>query len=344
MNATLAHALGLQMRGHTVEVWTASQPLASLLQANGISVFKHPAISSSIKLLFSKSARARGRRLRDAGVDAVLHEGGKSYAWSRFNLRQAVHVVVFHNRKLGGRRRFDHWFVLSRAHAADLESDPLRPSGKSVHVIRNGYILYNGDRTPKAPSSSSDWEHQYYRIGVLCELSRIKGIDVLLKAVALAIADRIPVELRVAGAGPEETALKSLADELGIGESIRWLGWIEDRVAFFRGIDLFCLPSRSEAFGLTVIEAMATATPVVASRTDGPVDIIADGDTGWLFPIDDHEILRDIIRRTFDDPENRARVARKGKCDVERRFCPRAAAATIERSLLSVLYLNRATG
>lgn len=338
VNATLAHALGLQLRGHSVEVWTASQRLALLLRSYGISVFRHPAISSAIMLNLSRSVRARGRKLRNAGVDAVLHESAKSYAWSRFNLRYAVHAVVFHNRKLGGRRRFDNWFVLSQAHAVDLQSDPYWSDGKSVHVIRNGYVLDDQNGALNATSTDFSWGGaSSYRIGVLCELNGRKGVDVLLKAAALAIAEGIPVELKVGGTGPEEAALRSLADELGIGESVRWHGWIDDREAFFREIDLYCLPSRSEPFGLVVIEAMATTTPVIASRTDGPVDIIAGGRNGWLFPVDDHESLCDRIRQVFDDPQSSARVAEQGKLDVEHRFRPEAAGETIETAFLSLL-------
>ena len=144
VNATLAHALGLHLRGHAVEVWTASPSLAALLEAHGISVFQHPAISSVVMLNLSSAVRARGRILRATGVDAVLHQGPKSYVWSRTNMRHALHAVVFHTRKLGGRRRFRHWLVLSRAHATHLTSNPLHPRDKTVHVIRNGYVLDDG--------------------------------------------------------------------------------------------------------------------------------------------------------------------------------------------------------
>ena len=89
---------------------------------------------------------------------------------------------------------------------------------------------------------------------------------------------------------------------------------------------------------------MATGTPVIATRTDGPVEILAHGSTGWLFPVDDREALRDLIRRTFEDPANRARVGERGMIDVERRFRAEAAAETIERALSDLLGGNPNAG
>lgn len=205
VNATLAHALGLHLRGHAVEVWTASQPLAELLQTHGICVFLHPAVSSAIMLNLSRAVRVRGRKLREAGVNAVLHESAKSYVWSRLSMRRALHAIVFHNRKLGGRRRFDHWFVLSHMHAANLASDPTNSEGKSVQVIRNGYVPTNGACSAVPRSDEPQGRHRSYRIGTLCELVHRKGVDLLLEAVTGSIAAGIPVELKVGGGRPRRS-------------------------------------------------------------------------------------------------------------------------------------------
>ncbi len=252
-------------------------------------------------------------------------------------MRRALHAVVFHNRKLGGRRRFDHWFVLSHAHAAELTSNPLHAKGKTLHVIRNGYAMEDRAGPAGFRDARSRDGHCRYRIGTLCELNRNKGVDLLLQAVAELVAAGMPIKLLVGGAGPEEAALKRSAGELGISGSVRWLGWVEDRAAFFREIDVFCLASRVEPFGLAVIEAMAAGVPTIASRTDGALEILAHDTTGWLFPVNDQSALCDIIRRTLNDPVNRGRVAERAMVDVERRFSPQAAAETIESALTELL-------
>ncbi len=332
VNATLAYALGLVRRGHAVEVWTASPSLAARCENHGIAVFLHPAIASAIKLNLSCAIWRRGRDLRAAGVDAVIHQGARSWVWSRLQMRRTGHAVVFHNRKMGGRRRFDHWLVLSHAHAADLAADP-RCDGKTVHVIRNGYLPGEG-ADAELPRNGG---RRSYRVGTLCGLVRHKGVDVLLRAVAEASAAGVPVELLVGGAGPEETDLKNLADELGVTDAVRWLGWVDDQAAFFREIDLFCLPSRREPFGLALIEAMAAAVPAIASATDGPADILAHDRTGWLFPIDDSQALGDLICQTFLHPANRIRVGERGKAEAERNFRAEAAAATLECALSNIV-------
>lgn len=163
----------------------------------------------------------------------------------------------------------------------------------------------------------------------------------LLRAVAEASAAGVPIELLVGGAGPEETALKNLADELGVSDAVRWLGWVEDQAAFFREIDLFCLPSRREPFGLALIEAMAAAVPAIASETDGPADILAHDQTGWLFPINDSQALSDLICQTFRHPANRIRVGERGKAEAERHFSVEAAAVTLECALSNVVSATR---
>ena len=336
VNATLAHALGLSLRGHAVEVWTASPSLAARCETHGIPVFLHPAVASAIMLNLSRAVRTRGRRLRAAGVDAVLHEGARAYVWSRLHMGRAGHAIVFHNRKLGGRRRFGHWLALSRAHAADLASDPRRSKGKTVQVIRNGYLPGDGAGTATPRDERLREGRRPYRVGTLCVLVRHKGVDVLLKAVAVSNAAGVPVELLVGGAGPDEAALKNLAEEIGVSGAVRWLGWVEDRAAFFREIDIFCLPSRREPFGLALIEAMAAGAPAIASATDGPAEILSHDRTGWLFPIDNHEALGDILCRTFRHSANRIRVGERGMAEAERLFRPEAAAATLERALSTI--------
>jgi len=75
----------------------------------------------------------------------------------------------------------------------------------------------------------------------------------------------------------------------------------------------------------------------VASRTDGPCDIVAHGETGWLFPVGDHQALGQVLADVIAAPANRARVAERGRLHAERSFTPAAAAETIEQALTNIL-------
>jgi glycosyltransferase involved in cell wall biosynthesis len=71
---------------------------------------------------------------------------------------------------------------------------------------------------------------------------------------------------------------------LDLEERIVWLDWLDDTTAFYAAIDLFVSPSRSESFGLAILEAMARGCPVVATATDGAVTLL---DEGRLAPVED---------------------------------------------------------
>jgi len=80
----------------------------------------------------------------------------------------------------------------------------------------------------------------------------------------------MPVELVIAGTGPERAALAALAAARGLNGTVRFVGFVEDMPAFYRGLDAFALASDTESFGLALGEAMACERAVVATPTAGP--------------------------------------------------------------------------
>jgi len=139
-------------------------------------------------------------------------------------------------------------------------------------------------------------------LGTLGRLHRNKGIDVLLHAVARLKARGVAAQVRIAGDGPEMARLRTLAAALGLGETVDFAGWVKPD-AYLPALDLFVLPSRVEPFGLVVAEAMAAGVPVVASRIDGPAEILMDGELGRLAPPRDAAALADAIAEATQDWE-----------------------------------------
>ncbi|TDB38771.1 MAG: glycosyltransferase family 4 protein [Actinobacteria bacterium] len=154
------------------------------------------------------------------------------------------------------------------------------------------------------------------RILSVGRLSHEKGHDVLLRAFAQARAAGVSATLTMVGDGPERSALEALAHDLGVDTAVEFKGVLLDEplAAEMRSADLFVLPSRSEGFGVVLIEALATGLPVVATRSGGPDGIVAEGD-GVLVTADDVDALfaglRDAIERldTFDSAAIAARAA-----------------------------------
>jgi len=159
-----------------------------------------------------------------------------------------------------------------------------------------------------------------FTILALGRLHANKGFDTLLRAFA-----GLPRSmLWLAGAGPEEAALKSLARELGVLERVRFLGWREDVAALLGACDVLVSSSRHEPLGNVVIEAWAQTKPVIATMSAGPAALIRDGETGLLAPVDDPPALAGRIRQAMNDPELRRRLAQAGHLAYEASFTEQA--------------------
>jgi sugar transferase (PEP-CTERM/EpsH1 system associated) len=132
-------------------------------------------------------------------------------------------------------------------------------------------------------------------VGTVGRLDPIKNHRGLLQAFG-AILERHPdwrgrVRLIIAGDGPLRGELAPLAGELGLGDSVWFPGARPDVPALMRAMDVFVLPSINEGISNTILEAMATARPVVASRTGGNPELVVDGLTGALYDPDEESAL-----------------------------------------------------
>lgn len=147
-------------------------------------------------------------------------------------------------------------------------------------------------------------------VGTVARLSKEKGVDLLLRAVALLRRWGYPVSCLVIGDGPQRHHLRRLANRLGIAPCVRWAGHLEAPGCLLRAVDIYVQPSRRETFGMAVAEAMAAGRPVVATRTGGLADLITDGLTGRLVPAGDFQVLARVLAELIQDQEQRRRLAR----------------------------------
>ncbi len=134
-----------------------------------------------------------------------------------------------------------------------------------------------------------------------------KGFDVLVKAYAKLIAELendsdIKTNLTIMGDGPELPLIKNMASELGIQDNITFTGsYVRKEFADnLSHSNCFVLPSRSETFGIVYIEALATGTPVIATKCGGPEDFV-DDTNGILVPVDDVDALAEAMKEMVRD-------------------------------------------
>lgn len=159
-------------------------------------------------------------------------------------------------------------------------------------------------------------------------LNHQKGFDTLVRAHARALSLGAPPHaVVVVGEGPDRGDLRQLAEELGVGGTVRLPGFVENPSAVIGRADLFVLSSRYEGFPLALLEALCVGTAVASSRCpSGPEEILEDGRFGALFPVDDVEALAEVICDHLREPSDLARRAALGATVVAERYSAEVAA------------------
>jgi len=198
--------------------------------------------------------------------------------------------------------------LLKRADAVIATSPPYLESSRALAPWRDKcrVIPLGLDATRLETSGASggpDWRHSdKLRVLAVGRLSRYKGFEGLIRAAARVTG----VEVVIAGEGQERRRLERLLGEAGGAEGcdhIRLVGAVDDagRNRLLAGCDVFCLPSinRGEAFGLSLVEAMAAGRPQIATRVPGSGMgwVVEEGRTGWLVAPGDVEALAALLGR-----------------------------------------------
>lgn len=156
----------------------------------------------------------------------------------------------------------------------------------------------------------------------LARLAEEKSIDTLLRGFAefLRLQPGSEARLAIVGRGPLEMDLRSLAAELSIDDKVTWAGFRDDVPTVLEACDIFVLPSIYEGFGLVLLEAMAAARPIVATRTSAIPEIVSEPETGLLFPPKHWKALAIHISTLAKDARLRKRMGRAGRRRLEEHF------------------------
>lgn len=167
-------------------------------------------------------------------------------------------------------------------------------------------------------------------VSTVSRVQRFKGHETVMEALA-----SLPKHIQeqfiylVGGKGSDLEFLKGKANELGIAQQIRWLGFVDegDLPSLYSASDLFVLATREipnnrsvEGFGLVFLEAQACGTPVVGTNTGGIPDAVSHGDGGWLIKQDDVQDLSRIFTELYNKPNDFHEMGIKARARVEREF------------------------
>lgn len=287
---------------------------------------------------FIRNHPARVTRLQAAQVDtATFRFGGRLDWFDRADFRRALLrfepqvVMTWMGRASSYTPPGDYTLVSRLGHFYDLKyyrhADYWVGNTRGIcdYLVQGGmpaskvfYIPNFVDEAPVQPLPRSSFNTPPDRPLLLAagRLHTNKAFDVLLEAL-VQVPDAI---LWLAGSGPEENSLKTLAAQLGLTDRVKFLGWRGDITALMRSVDLFVCPSRHEGLGSIVLESWAHCCPIVATRSQGPAELIRDGITGLLTPIDQARPLADAIRLLLKNAPLRKTMTESALADYQQDF------------------------
>lgn len=176
------------------------------------------------------------------------------------------------------------------------------------HLISSGYpesqifIVPNMINTPAKKINNFSQKRTEYVIGALGRFVPEKGFNYLIEAISILRDRKYRVKLLIGGAGPLEIQLKKLAHGLNIGKNIEFIGWINDKESFFKTVDIFCIPSVFETFGIVALEAMSHQVPIIATKTAGASQIFEAGSDALITNTASNQGLADNIAYLIDNP------------------------------------------
>lgn len=187
--------------------------------------------------------------------------------------------------------------------------------------------LFSPDKTRAKQHDMVDTKNgKDYVIGTVKSLSDKYGIATLLRATAILKNNHpeVPVQLRIAGKGPQENDYRELAKELGIEAITHWLGFIsqEEAAVEWANMDCAIIPSESESesFGVSAVEAQACGTPVIISDIPGLMEATVPGKTSIVVPCKNPERLSNMIYAMYTNAENRNEFGNNGRIFVSETY------------------------
>jgi glycosyltransferase involved in cell wall biosynthesis len=332
--ADLANALA--MRGHDVHVALAPHSplraeLSALPEENLVTIPLRNALDVP-------SAHALARVVRRREIEIVHAHMARDYPLASYATRRStLPRLVITRHVLFPLSRLHTWtlshvariIAVSRAVARTLEAQRIFPSQKIS-------IIPNGIDTARFEVAARSFDREAFRrslglgagrvlVGTIGELNRLKGHEEFLRAARL-LAGRFPAtDFIIAGedrsrTGEHRASVEKLIVQFGLQTRVHLTGWLDDVAPLLGALDLFVSASRTESFGLAMVEAMASGTPVVATATEGAREIVEDGASGLIVPIGDVEALAAAIARMLEDPRERARMGTRAGVAARERF------------------------
>jgi len=202
---------------------------------------------------------------------------------------------------------------------------------EKIQVVPDGidFTPYENNKEKNALRRELNFTPEDYVVGIVAHLADHKGHKYLIEAMSL-LKDKLPkVRLIIVGEGPLKLNLTQQVKNFNLEDAVFFLGFREDIPRILAALDLFVLSSHMEGLGSSLLEAMATRLPVVATRVGGIPDVVIHGKTGILVPARNPAALAEAIMSMYADRQRAAQMGQKGYEVVHQKFSAEAMASQV---------------
>jgi glycosyltransferase involved in cell wall biosynthesis len=241
----------------------------------------------------SWAARSQMRRF---APDVALAHCSRSVALLKRALKGIAPVAaVSHSNKVRRLLPADAYLPLTSHIRENIQLASGGAISKPCFVIPNMIAVNDAD------SLSERRLKQPVRIGALGRFDPVKGFDVFIDALGLIRSQGLPFQAVLGGEGQERQRLVDRARQLGLTEQLELPGWIDRTDQFLAGLDVLCVQARSDAFGLTPLQAAVAGVPMVLSRAPGHLEMLSDETEALFCDVGDSAATAGQLVRLIND-------------------------------------------
>lgn len=212
-----------------------------------------------------------------------------------------------------------------------------RLSSSKCQIIPNGIPICEDE-----VSRGEKRDHAIYPvIGWVGRMIPIKGLHVLLEAIAIMSKGQVQPLLLLVGDGPERLKLESKAKELGISQRVQFIGAVKSPREFLKTMDIFAFPSLHEGVPLAMLEALEAGVPVVASAVGGIPEVIGVDGVAVLMNSHSPDDWAATMSELLKNSKRMADLATRGRLHVKKHFSVEHMVESYSKVYLSMLHLNQ---
>jgi glycosyltransferase involved in cell wall biosynthesis len=334
---------GLREKGHHLFVACPSHgPLTDILEAEGVSVFVTPMRKTYDFIAIYRLYRI----LRKYKIDVIHSHGLLVNILSRVASYLAdtpVSISTAHiplNLKSGKQAQdileklmVPYYLILDTltslfndkiiavSHAVKRDLMEQGVDSKRIVVVQNGIDVSLIDGKNRGVKAELQRTQNYPTVGTITRLSPQKDIPTFLRMAGFVIRDFPKTQFIIVGDGEKREELKALAENLGLQNHVKFLGYREDAQDILKSFfDIFALSSLWEGLPIVILEAMAAGKPVIATAVDGVTEVVEHGKTGFLVEPQKPELLAEHVVTLISNPNQAGSMGRKGRERIEKFF------------------------